>query len=220
MCKLWTLAFTSQSETPVINVNFMPLNHVGGRVALGSSFVAGGTSYFVAEPDLSTLFEDWALVRPTEMALVPRVVDMLFARYRAAVDRRVDAGFDGADAEAEAAAELREQVLGGRVLGGFVATAPLAREMQDFMESSLDVHLVDGYGMTEVGGRVQRRRHHAAAGDRLQTRRRSRTGLLPHRQALSPWGTADQDGDLVAGLLQAAGGDGGGVRRRRLLPHR
>ena len=152
VCKLWTLAFTSQSETPVISVNFMPLNHVGGRVALGSSFVAGGTNYFVAEPDLSTLFEDWTLVRPTEMALVPRVVDMLFARYRAAVDRRLDAGFDGADAEAEAAAELRDQVLGGRVLGGFVATAPLAREMQDFVESSLDVHLVDGYGMTEVGG--------------------------------------------------------------------
>ena len=152
VCKLWTLAFTSQSETPVISVNFMPLNHVGGRVALGSSFVAGGTNYFVAEPDLSTLFEDWTLVRPTEMALVPRVVDMLFARYRAAVDRRLDAGFDDADAEAAAAAELRDQVLGGRVLGGFVATAPLAREMQDFMESSLDVHLLDGYGMTEVGG--------------------------------------------------------------------
>ena len=152
VCKLWTQSFTSQSQTPVISVNFMPLNHVGGRVALGSSFVAGGTNYFVAEPDLSTLFEDWALVRPTEMALVPRVVDMLFARYRAAVDRRLDVGFDGADAEAEAAAELRDQVLGGRLLGGFVATAPLAREMQDFVESSLDVHLVDGYGMTEVGG--------------------------------------------------------------------
>ena len=41
---------------------------------------------------------------------------------------------------------------------------------------------------------VQRRRHHAAAGDRLQTHRRSRTGLLPHRQASSAWRTAGQVG--------------------------
>ena len=71
----------------MFNVNFMPLNHLGGRLPLVSSFLAGGTSYFVPESDLSTLFEDWALVRPTELALVPRVVDMLFQRYRSAVDR-------------------------------------------------------------------------------------------------------------------------------------
>jgi fatty acid CoA ligase FadD9 len=144
---MWTQSFADSARTPVINVNFMPLNHLGGRLALGSSFVAGGTSYFVAKPDLTTLFEDWTLVRPTDMALVPRVVDLLFQRYRAAVDRRLDAG-----AEDEAATELREQILGGRLLGGFVATAPLTRELQDFLETRLDVHLVDGYGMTEVGG--------------------------------------------------------------------
>ena len=49
-------------------------------------------------------------------------------------------------------AELREDLLGGRVLGGFVGTAPLAPEMRAFMESCLDAHLIDGYGLTEVGG--------------------------------------------------------------------
>ncbi len=81
-----------QPTCPVFNVNFMPLNHLGGRLPLVSSFLAGGTSYFVPESDLSTLFEDWALVRPTELALVPRVVDMLFQRYRSAVDRLVADG--------------------------------------------------------------------------------------------------------------------------------
>lgn len=75
---LWTSAILETSETPVFNVNFMPLNHIGGRLPLVTSFQAGGTSFFVAQSDLSTLFEDWALVRPTEMWLVPRVVDMLF----------------------------------------------------------------------------------------------------------------------------------------------
>ena len=149
--KLWTTSVLSRSETPVFNVNFLPLNHLGGRFPLASSFVAGGTSYFVAETDLSTLYEDWTLVRPTQMGLVPRVVDMLFQRYRSAADRRRSEGADPAVAQAEAAAELREQVLGGRVLGGFVGTAPLAGDMKAFLESSLDVHLGDGYGLTEVG---------------------------------------------------------------------
>jgi fatty acid CoA ligase FadD9 len=149
---LWTTSFMPASETPVFNVNFMPLNHLGGRLPLVSSFRAGGTSYFVPEPDLSTLFEDWTLVRPTEMGLVPRVVEMLFQRYRSAVDRRHAHGADPVVAEAEAAAELREQLLGGRVLGGFVGTAPLAAEMAAFIDSCLDVHIADGYGSTEVGG--------------------------------------------------------------------
>jgi fatty acid CoA ligase FadD9 len=149
---LWTSSFVPPSETPVINVNFMPLNHIGGRLPLVSSFVAGGISYFVPESDLSTLFDDWAIARPTEMGLVPRAVDMLFQRYRSIVDRMVYEGADQADAEAEAGAQLRENVLGGRVIGGFVGTAPLAPEMAAFIDESLDAHIVDGYGATEVGG--------------------------------------------------------------------
>ena len=152
LAKLWTgTAFIADSEIPVFNVNFMPLNHLGGRLPLVSSFRAGGTSYFVPESDLSTLFEDWALVRPTEMGLVPRVVDMLFQRYRSAVDRHLGTGAAPADAERAATIELREQVLGGRVLDGFVGTAPLADEMKTFIDSCLDVHITDGYGATEVG---------------------------------------------------------------------
>jgi fatty acid CoA ligase FadD9 len=150
LAELWTAPFL-QSETPVINVNFMPLNHLGGRLALVASFLAGGTSYFVAESDLSTLFDDWALVRPTQMTVVPRVVDMLFQQYRSVVDRHVAEGEKPVNAEAQAAADLRGKLLGGRVLGGFVGTAPLSAEMKVFLDSCLDVHIGDGYGLTEVG---------------------------------------------------------------------
>ncbi|MCW2686236.1 MAG: putative long-chain fatty-acid--CoA ligase [Mycobacterium sp.] len=150
LANLWTTSLM-ESATPVFGVNFMPLNHLGGRLPLVSSFLAGGTNYFVPESDLSTVFEDWALVRPTEMGLVPRVVDMLFQRHRSAVDRRLDEGADRAIAEVEATAEVRVDVLGGRVLGGFVGTAPLAGEMKAFLDSTLDVHIADGYGSTEAG---------------------------------------------------------------------
>jgi fatty acid CoA ligase FadD9 len=147
--KLWTAPVESV-ETPVFNLNFMPLNHGGGRLPLSASFQTGGTSYFVAEPDLSTLFDDWALVRPTELPLVPRVVDMLFQRYRAIVDRLVADGVNPCTAETEAKAQVREQLLGGRVLGGWVGTAPLGDDMKVFLDSALDVHVADGYGTTET----------------------------------------------------------------------
>jgi fatty acid CoA ligase FadD9 len=161
--KVWTSGFFLTPGIPVLNVNFLPLNHLGGRLPLASALIAGGTNYFVPESDLSTLFADWALVRPTEMGVVPRVVEMLFQHYRSAVDRRIAEGADSADAEEDAAAELRERLLGGRVLGGFVGSAPLAGEMKTFLDSTLDVHIIDGYGLTETGiltrdGAISRKR--------------------------------------------------------------
>lgn len=152
LCKLWTNELMPDfADTPVFNVNFMPLNHLGGRIPLSTAFQAGGTSYFVPESDLSTLFDDWNLVRPTEMGLVPRVAEMLYQRYQSGVDRRVAQGADAEAAEAEARAELRERVLGGRIVTAFCGTAPLAAEMRAFVESCLEVHVLDGYGLTEVG---------------------------------------------------------------------
>lgn len=150
LAKLWTSSLTA-ADTPIINVNFQPLNHGAGRLPLIAAFQAGGTSYFASEPDLSTLFDDWALVRPTQLFLVPRVVDMLFQRFASVVDRELCNGADLVEAERRAAAELTELLLGGRVLTGFVGTAPLAPEMKDFLDSVLDVHVIDCYGTTETG---------------------------------------------------------------------
>ncbi|SCX00287.1 carboxylic acid reductase [Mycolicibacterium fluoranthenivorans] len=149
---MWTSGFVADGDVPVRNVNFMPLNHLGGRIALVASFQAGGTSYFVPESDLSTLFEDWQLVRPTQLAVVPRVVDMLFQRYQTRVDRLRAEGESATGAEAQAKIELREHLLGGRVLNGFVGTAPLAPEMRTFLETTVEAPLFDVYGLTEVGG--------------------------------------------------------------------
>jgi fatty acid CoA ligase FadD9 len=151
VANVWTSGFFLTAGLPVINVNFMPLNHLGGRLPLASAFISGGTSYFVPESDLSTLFDDWALVRPTELGAVPRVVEMLYQHYRNAVERGISQGVDLAAAELDAAAQVRDQMLGGRVLGGFVGSAPLAGEMKVFLDGVLGAHIVDGYGLTETG---------------------------------------------------------------------
>ena len=72
-----------ESPTPVFNVNFMPLNHVGGRIPLVFSFHAGRNQLFrPGERTCRRCSKTGHLVRPTEIGLVPRVVDMLFQRYR------------------------------------------------------------------------------------------------------------------------------------------
>ncbi|MGW1784006.1 carboxylic acid reductase [Streptomyces sp. NPDC002143] len=137
------------ADVPAVSVLYMPHSHLAGRYALMGSLVRGGTGYFTAGSDLSTLFEDIALVRPTELTMVPRICDMLFQRYRGELDRR--AGESG-DVEAAVRKDLRENVLGGRVTKAFVGTAPLSNELAAFIESCLGVHLYTGYGSTEAGG--------------------------------------------------------------------
>ncbi|SFS90432.1 carboxylic acid reductase [Saccharopolyspora flava] len=137
------------ADVPVVGVHYMPLSHLAGRYSVMTSLARGGTGYFTAAADLSALLEDFTLVRPTELTMVPRVADMLFEHYRSEVDRR--SGEPG-DVEAAARAGVREQLLGGRVAKAMVASAPLPAEMKTFLESCLGVQVHLGYGSTEAGG--------------------------------------------------------------------
>lgn len=136
----------SRADLPSICLNYMPMSHVYGRAWLFTTLARGGIGYFAAKSDMSTLFDDLALVRPTSLNLVPRVCDMIFQRYQSEIDRR---GSDRAD---EIKAEIREQFLGGRYLSASCGTAPMSAEMTAFIESLLDVPLMNGYGSTEAGG--------------------------------------------------------------------
>ena len=80
----------TEGKLPAITLNFMPISHVMGRVILYSTLGAGGTAYFAAKSDLSTLLDDLALVRPTKLDLVPRIWEMLFQEVQSEVDRRHD----------------------------------------------------------------------------------------------------------------------------------
>ncbi|WP_405163813.1 thioester reductase domain-containing protein [Nocardia sp. NBC_01499] len=137
-----------------INLNYMPMSHIAGRLSFIGVLARGGTAYFAAKSDMSTLFDDIALVRPTEIFFVPRVCDMIFQRYRSEMDRRSGAGVDEAALDQEVKTELRQNFLGGRFLGAIVGSAPLSAEMLTFMESVLDVQLHDGYGSTEAGAGI------------------------------------------------------------------
>ncbi|GHH34861.1 oxidoreductase [Lentzea cavernae] len=136
------------SRTPeggLVIVHYTPLSHIAGHFTLTNTLARGGTVCFTASSDLSTFFDDIALVRPTELSLVPRVCEMLHQRYRSELDR------SGAD-PAEVLARLREDVLGGRVSWATCGSAPLSAALTEFVESLLGVPLYDLYGSTEIPG--------------------------------------------------------------------
>jgi fatty acid CoA ligase FadD9 len=144
-------AWGQHSAEPSITLNFMPMSHMMGRGLLYGTLGAGGTAYFAAKSDLSTLLEDLALARPTQLNFVPRIWDMLFGEFQSELDRRSFGGADRPALEAEVVAEQRQNLLGGRFVSAVTGSAPISAEMKAFAETYLDLHLVEGYGSTEAG---------------------------------------------------------------------
>jgi fatty acid CoA ligase FadD9 len=152
VANLWRPSeFFAKEALPLITLNFMPMSHGAARGVLYGTLGNGGTAYFVAKSDLSTLLEDLALVRPTQVNFVPRIWDTMFDAFRGERDRRLAEGADPTSVEAEVIAELRQNQLGGRVLSAMTGSAPVSGELRGFVETLLDVHLTDGYGATECG---------------------------------------------------------------------
>jgi fatty acid CoA ligase FadD9 len=118
-------AFDQQSsQLPSITLNFMPMSHFMGRSVLYGSLSTGGIAYFGAQSDLSTILEDLALVRPTQLNFPPRIWDMLLQEYQRNVDRRAVGGADRAIVEAEVMTEMRQELLGGRFVTAITGSAP------------------------------------------------------------------------------------------------
>ncbi len=144
-----------------ITLNFMPMSHVMARGILYGTLGNGGTAYFAARSDLSTLLEDLTLVRPTELNFVPRIWETLFGEFQREVERRLTDTADRRAVEAEVLDEQRQYLLGGRFIFAMTGSAPTSPELKDWVESLLQMHLLDGYGSTEAGmvlfdGEVQR----------------------------------------------------------------
>jgi fatty acid CoA ligase FadD9 len=156
MANCWRGWFSPDWDTegnlPAISLSFMPVSHIMGRVILYSTLGVGGTAYFAAKSDLSTLLDDLALVRPTKLDLVPRIWEMLFQEVQSEVDRRTGAdGANRAEVEVQVMAERRESLIGGRQFSAMTGSAPISPELRAWVEEFLDIHLINGYGSTEDG---------------------------------------------------------------------
>ena len=150
--KLVMGTWLNENKIPSITLSFMPMSHLVGNGYLLLALANGGTSYCAPKADLSTLFEDLSLARPTMASLVPRVCELLHQYYLGEVDRRVAKGEDEKIAQEDVKAEMRETMLGGRLVSVGCGSASLAPETYAFMESMLDMHMPIGYSATEIAG--------------------------------------------------------------------
>lgn len=143
----WSQLF---SDEHAVNLHYMPMSHVAGHSSLKNTLARGGTTYFTANSDLSSFFEDMTLARPTEMSLVPRVCEMLFQKFQSELDRRTDRDSDPSLVESEVMKEMRDTVLGGRIGWASCGSAPVSAELKEFTESLLGIELHIIYGSTEA----------------------------------------------------------------------
>ena len=151
MKNLWRKLLLRDAGMPMITINFMPLSHIAGRGILYGTLADGGTAYFTASTDMSTLMDDITLVRPTHLVLVPRVCDMLWQRYHSEMQRRA-----GSDPDRRASLDIEVKAVINALLGArsvFLASgsAPMSAELADFMQSCTGVPIHDIFGSTESG---------------------------------------------------------------------
>lgn len=142
----------SNMGSPVITLSFMPMSHLVGNGYLIMALANGGTSFCSPKSDLSTMLEDFALARPTQCSLVPRVVELFYQHYLGEIARRQAAGGDPKTCETEVKRDIRERILGGRLLSVGCGSASLAPETYEFLEAMLEMHVPIGYSATELAG--------------------------------------------------------------------
>ncbi|OKH85781.1 oxidoreductase [Mycobacterium sp. ST-F2] len=145
----WRTGLTHQQpDLPSIVLSFLPMSHMMGRGTVYRTLAHGGTVYFAAKSDLSTLLEDIALVRPTQMTFVPRVWEMIHQEVQSEVDRRA---LDGVSEE-QVLDERRVSLIGGRQLVAMTGSAPISPELKAWVQNFLGLELLEAYGSTEAGG--------------------------------------------------------------------
>jgi len=148
---------------PAITLNVMPISHVMGRFFVYSTLGAGGTAYFTARSDLSTTLDDLALIRPTQLHLVPRVWEMLFHEVQRETDKRTMNGANRETIEARVMTKQRINRIGGRHFSSTTTSTPVSAELRSWVEQFLDIPLLEIYATTENGvvlvdGKIERPR--------------------------------------------------------------
>ncbi|MEI7548780.1 MAG: AMP-binding protein, partial [Actinomycetota bacterium] len=150
---LTSMAWTPGSpRIPVVRISLAPMNHMMARSTVFNTLVSGGTVNFAATSDLSTMFEDVQLTRPTDFRVFPRVLEIVYRHYLGEVARRVSIeGLSRAQAEVEAMEAMRHTLLGNRVVQISVSSAPTTPEIMRFTRECFDVPITNSYGSTESG---------------------------------------------------------------------
>src|SRR5688500_7058070 len=131
---------------------FAGMNHSLGYSQVFRTLAQGGTALFTLKSDMSSLFDDLRISRPTHLNLFPRVVEQIHQYFVGEVLYRVSRGQGRAEAEAEVCKAMEKTFLGDRLVFAVVGGAPISRELRQFFMDTFGVPLCVGYGSTETSG--------------------------------------------------------------------
>lgn len=137
---------------PKVAVVLAPFHHMMGRDSMVTALNCGGLACFTLKPDLSTVFEDIRLARPTGLVLFPRLCEW--------IDQHVRSTKSG---------DLRF-FLGDRLESIVVASAPIAPRIRALLEDTFGVPVHEGYSSTET-----------ASGGLAMNGRLNRSNVLDYR---------------------------------------
>lgn len=157
-----------ENAPPAIALCLAPFSHLLGKGTLVSVLKNGGTAYFTLAPDMSTLFEDVRIARPTFLGVFPRIIELIYQHYQNEVARYVAAdntveGFVNTVEDSVNTVEdsVRERIkremgdsyLGDRLCFALFGGSQISLPVRNFFADCFGVELIDAYGNTE-GGQV------------------------------------------------------------------
>jgi len=147
----WQLRSLRQfARFPNITLNFYPLSHAMGRNAVLRTLMLGGVTHFTLASDMSTLFEDIRLVRPTFLNLVPRISELIHQTWLGERQRLERTGLARPAAEERLRSSWRG-FLGDRLCAVLIGSAPTAPEIAQWLADHFEIPVYEGFGSTEAG---------------------------------------------------------------------
>lgn len=139
---------------PIISLALAPLSHLLGKGTLVSVLKQGGTAYFTLAPDLSTLFDDIRIARPTFVGFFPRIIELIYQHYQNEVARYARENSASEEVAREQVKHaMRGHYLGDRLCFSLFGGSQMSSAVKEFFTDCFDALLTDAYGNTE-GGQV------------------------------------------------------------------
>jgi long-subunit acyl-CoA synthetase (AMP-forming) len=139
--------------SPLVTVAYMPLAHSMQRTTNWLTFANGGR-IAIFDGEMTELFDFVSVARPSTFSAVPRVWNILYTRYKEALESEAAQVSDDLRPVVEEDIRKRfEAVLGDRVKTISFGGAPTSEDVKKWIRSTFRHCIVsEGYGATEVGG--------------------------------------------------------------------
>jgi long-chain acyl-CoA synthetase len=144
-----------QADPTNRHCSFLPMAHLYERLVLFSNFIHGTQVVFCPVPE--KVFEYYSFVHPTNVCMVPRVLNKVYDTIMAEVGKSKIKRFLVSQALHNEKSTIFSRFIfrkirnlfGGDIFIMLTGSAPITPEVLHFFRIALDIPIVEGYGQTE-----------------------------------------------------------------------